>query len=181
MNHVIKTKRLTLRPWTDDDAENLYQIARDPRVLPMNDQTPHPDAAYSLAVIKMIYSEPDIYAIVRNSDNRPIGCIGLSPCDSEDTDDFNKPLRERELGYWLGYSYWHHGYMTEAATAIINYGFRDLKLDRIWAQTWLLNKPSIRLLDKLGFGYQYLDNYQTGAGKKERNYVACLNAEDWHK
>lgn len=172
---------MILRPWRYDDANQLYKIARDPRVLPMSDQTPHPDAAYSLAVIQMIYSEPDIYAIVSVQTDNPIGCIGLSLCDSDDTDDFNKPLRERELGYWLGYDYWHRGYMTEAAIAIIDYGFSNLKLDRIWAQTWLRNQPSVHLLDKLGFSYQYLDSYQTRLGVIEQNYVACLNAEDWHR
>ena len=179
MSETIETKRLILRPWCDGDAADLYQIAKDPEVLPMNDQTPHKDVAYSLSVIKMIYSEPGIYAIVERESNKPIGCIGLTPCDSQDTDDFNKPLKERELGYWLGRNYWHHGYMYEAATALLDEGFTKLMLDRVWAQTWLRNKPSIKLLDKLGFRYQYLDNYQTGDGKTEREYVACLQAEDW--
>lgn len=55
-----------------------------------------------------------------------------------------------ELGYWLGHEVWGQGYATEACEAVLELGFRDLRLDRIWAQVIVGNDASCRVLAKLG-------------------------------
>ena len=52
-------------------------------------------------------------------DGTLIGACGIDPRD-EGT----------ELGYWLGAGYWGHGFMTEAARAVIDYAFGDLRHER---------------------------------------------------
>ena len=58
--------------------------------------------------------------------------------------------REAEIGYELAPAYWGLGYATEAARAMLAYGFRELGLQRIWAWCNAENRASSRVLEKLG-------------------------------
>jgi RimJ/RimL family protein N-acetyltransferase len=58
--------------------------------------------------------------------------------------------RDADIGYELDPHYWGHGYAIEAARAIMEFGFAELLLHRIWAKTNADNTGSIRLLEKLG-------------------------------
>ena len=61
-----------------------------------------------------------------------------------------RPDDEWELGYWLGEPYWNRGYASEAATALRDYAFEALKLERIVAGHYADNHASGRMLTKLG-------------------------------
>ncbi len=58
---------------------------------------------------------------------------------------------EAEIGYTVASEHQHKGYGIEAATALVNFIFSELKLDCVLARTVSDNRPSIRLLEKLGF------------------------------
>jgi RimJ/RimL family protein N-acetyltransferase len=58
--------------------------------------------------------------------------------------------RRGELGYWIAVPYWNLGYATEAAKALIDYGFEELDLNRVVAQHITRNPASGRVLQKLG-------------------------------
>jgi ribosomal-protein-alanine N-acetyltransferase len=58
--------------------------------------------------------------------------------------------RRAELGYWLARPAWGHGFATEAAQAVLDFGFRELGLARVYAQVLAGNSASLRVLDKLG-------------------------------
>ncbi len=69
------------------------------------------------------------------------------------------------LGYWLGESYWGHGYATEAAHAIIGFAFDVLKLNEITASALPENERSIRVLEKVGLvhmGQRFEDTVERG-------------------
>lgn len=55
-----------------------------------------------------------------------------------------------DIGYELDPAHWGHGYATEAAKAIIDFGFTGLHVHRIWASTLAVNDGSVRVLTKLG-------------------------------
>jgi RimJ/RimL family protein N-acetyltransferase len=55
-----------------------------------------------------------------------------------------------ELGYWIGVPYWGRGYATEAARALMRYGYSRLGLHRIQARHFLRNPASGRVMEKLG-------------------------------
>ena len=78
--------------------------------------------------------------------HRPfIGAIGL---------EFNHQSRFAELGYWLGVPYWNKGYTTEAARALVAYGFEELRLNRIQARHMTNNPASGRVMQKIGMTYE---------------------------
>ena len=56
-----------------------------------------------------------------------------------------------EIGYWLGEDYWGQGIMSKAVELITNYGFDELKLERIYTSVFEFNKASIRILEKNGY------------------------------
>lgn len=58
--------------------------------------------------------------------------------------------RVGELGYWFGRRYWGRGYASEAAEALVAFGFLDLKLERIWSAVHPANLASARVLVKAG-------------------------------
>jgi len=55
-----------------------------------------------------------------------------------------------ELGYWIGVPYWSNGYCTEAARALVTYGFEELELDSVQARHLVENPASGRVMNKLG-------------------------------
>ncbi len=59
-----------------------------------------------------------------------------------------------ELGYWVGVPYWGRGYATEAAAAVVEFGFRVLALERIWARAFARNPASSRVLEKIGMAHE---------------------------
>lgn len=55
-----------------------------------------------------------------------------------------------ELGYWIGKNYWGKGFATEAVNRMIQFGFIELGLNRIWASAISRNRSSIKVLEKSG-------------------------------
>jgi RimJ/RimL family protein N-acetyltransferase len=62
--------------------------------------------------------------------------------------------RRAELGFWLGVPYWGRGYCTEAAQAVVAFGFEVLKLNRIYAGHFKGNTASQRVMLKLGMRHE---------------------------
>ena len=92
--------------------------------------------------------EEHCFGIVRKSDNVLMGSAGLA------TDSKRENEKVKMLGYSLGADYWGNGYMTEAATEIIGYGFAELELDLISAYTYPHNERSKNVLRKCGFALE---------------------------
>ena len=61
------------------------------------------------------------------------------------------PAQAASMGYWLGEAETGKGYMTEALPAVVHYAFREMDLSRIEAATLEENRPSRRLLARIGF------------------------------
>ena len=85
------------------------------------------------------------FAITLTTDKDLIGAIELR---------LDLKNENGELGYWIGKPYWSHGYCTEAARAVVAYGFEVLKLNRIHARHFKRNVPSGRVLEKIGMHYE---------------------------
>ena len=72
-----------------------------------------------------------------------------------------------DVGYDLAPEHWGNGYATEAVTAILGFGFRELSLHRIEARCVTANERSVRLLERLGF----TEEERLPAGGVSRGYV----------
>lgn len=146
---ILETKRLVLRPWSEDDAEELYQCARDPEVGPPAGWQPHLSVENSREIIRDVLSAPEIFAVCLKERGTPIGSIGLHRNDLAEKDD------EYELGYWVGRPFWGQGIIPEASREILRYAFEDLKMNRIWCGYYDGNEKSRRVQEKLGFVYHH--------------------------
>lgn len=145
---ILETDRLMLRPWVEDDAEELYKYAKDPDVGPMAGWPVHTSVENSREIIRSVLSAPETYAVCLKETGKPVGSIGLHRNDLATQDD------EYELGYWLGKPYWGQGLIPEASREVLRYAFEDLGMNRIWCGYYDGNEKSRRVQVKLGFEYQ---------------------------
>ena len=80
---ILKTERLILRSWHENDASQLYELAKDPRVGPPAGWPVHESVENSKDVIKFVLSVPETYAITLKENKEVIGSIGvLTGCHS---------------------------------------------------------------------------------------------------
>ncbi|NYC32212.1 RimJ/RimL family protein N-acetyltransferase [Clostridium saccharobutylicum] len=100
---IFKTDRLILRPWKEEDAQQLYKYAKDPNVGPIAGWPVHTDVENSRQIIRDVLSEDETYAVVLKDDNLPIGSIGLMIGKKSNMALGND---EGEIGYWIGVPYW---------------------------------------------------------------------------
>ncbi len=145
---TLTTERLTLRQLRPDDAHAVAMRAGDRRVAKYLIAVPSP---YPVALASRWIAGPlawwhqgrgVTHAItLREHPNELLGSVSL-----------RRFVRDRraELGYWLGADSWGYGYATEAAGALIDFGFAELGLSRIYAHVLEGNEASCRVLDKLG-------------------------------
>ena len=94
---ILETERLVLRPWNENDAEDLYTYAKDPAVGPIAGWPPHKSVGESLDVIRNVLNGKEAYAVCLREDLKAIGAIELKlngHTDMTEKDD------ECELGYW---------------------------------------------------------------------------------
>jgi len=145
---TLETERLILRPWSEDDAEELYKYAKDIDVGPMAGWPVHTSVENSREIIRTVLSAPETYAVCLKETGKPIGSIGLHRNDLAEKDD------EYELGYWIGKPFWGQGLIPEASREILRYAFEDLEMSRIWCGYYDGNEKSHKVQIKLGFEYQ---------------------------
>lgn len=148
----LETERLILRPWTEADAESLYECAKDPAVGPVAGWPPHRSVDESLNVIRNVLNGPQCYAICEKTDNKAIGAVELK---LKGHTDMTQREDECELGYWLGRPFWGRGYMPEAAKTLLCYGFETLGMTTVWCGYYDGNDKSKRVQEKLGFIYHH--------------------------
>lgn len=174
----LRTERLLLRSWCDDDAEELYRQASDPRVGPAAGWPAHQSAAESRDIISNVLAAPSTYAIVLKTTGLPVGSIGLKTGDGTrqtDRDD------ECELGYWIGAPHWGQGLVPEAARALINHAFEDLGMRAIWCAFYDGNEQSRRVQEKLGFTFHHTTEGVDVPllGEVRISHVSLLARGDW--
>lgn len=176
---MLKTNRLLLRPWQAEDAEILYEYAKDPAVGPPAGWPPHTSVENSREVIQNVLSVPETYAVCLK-DGKPVGSIGLKlngQTDMTDRDD------ECELGYWIGKPYWGQGLIPEAARELLRYAFEELGMRSVWCGYYEGNEKSRRVQEKLGFVYQYTtENLEVKLLNERRTgYTSLLTKERWER
>jgi RimJ/RimL family protein N-acetyltransferase len=145
---TLHTSRLRLRPFTSGDAADLFALHSNAHVLRYWDSPPWTEPARGerfIAACRQLSEDGSgaRLAIDRLSDARFIGWCSLTR--------WNPDFRSAALGFILEDSAWGHGYMTEAAAAVLEWAYETLDLNRVQAETDTRNVASARVLEKLGF------------------------------
>ena len=151
----LYTERLILRSWREEDAESLYEYAKDPAVGPIAGWPAHNSVEESRDVIRNVFTGRECYAICEKENGKAIGAIELK---LNGRTDMTEREDECELGYWLGKPFWGKGYMPEAAREILRHGFEDLGMNVIWCGYYDGNSKSKRVQEKVGFCYHHTCN-----------------------
>ena len=165
----MKSERITLRPWQDNDAKALYKYARDPDVGPRAGWPPHRSEAESLEIIRTVFNNPTTWAIVWNETGEAIGAMGYGPsCDC------SLPAREGEptVGYWVAKPYWGQGICTEALRLMMEHVRETTDIPSLISGHFVDNPASGRVMEKCGFlptgDFAYDERLYGGKGRAIR-------------
>lgn len=145
---TLHTARLRLRPVVDADADDLFALHSNAFVLRYWDAPPWTERARAdafIATCRQIAEEGSgaRLALDRASDGAFLGWCGLT--------HYHQEYRSASLGFCLTEAAWGQGYATEAARALLRWGFDALDLNRVQAEADTRNAASARVLEKLGF------------------------------
>lgn len=177
---MLETHRLLLRPWREEDAEELYRYAGDNEVGPPAGWPPHTSVENSRDIIRNVLSVPETYAVCLKENGNPIGSIGLKLGDATDMTDRED---ECELGYWIGKPYWGQGLIPEAARELLRRAFEDLGMNKVWCGYYGGNEKSRRVQEKLGFTYHHTtEGLEIKLlGEVRTGHAQVLTREEWSK
>ncbi len=175
---ILETPRLFLREYELSDLESLHRYSSDLLTLKYMLWGPN-TLTDSLDFIKRSIQESERkprvsydLAIIEKSNNLLIGGVSLIRHD-----------REAEIGWILNQAYWGKGLATEAAHALIRFGFVDLNLDRIIATCDADNTASHQLMRRCGFALVSVQKeVRKSRNKSEKNHdqiLTELKEEDW--
>ena len=118
----LHSERLLLRNIQIDDLEDIFEYSSTPKVGPNAGWKPHETKEETLDIMQAIFlNQETVWGIILKENGKMVGSIGLVKDDRRD----NKKVRM--LGYAIGENYWGKGLMTEAARAVIRYGFEGIE------------------------------------------------------
>ena len=148
---VLITERLTLRPLDSRDATAIHRLASDSEIADTTLTFPHPYPFHAAVEwIERAHKEwkaetAFIFAITLKESKEFIGGIGLHLSAHD---------RHAEMGFWVGKPYWNNGYTSEAANAMLKFGFETLDLHKIYGRHFPRNVASGKVLLKIGMKYE---------------------------
>jgi RimJ/RimL family protein N-acetyltransferase len=152
----LTTPRLVLRDKRADDLDFTAELFADPRVMRwIGDGSTYPrdEVEVRFARVMAIEGEPghdrwDAFKIIeRKADGARVGQAGLLRCEIDG-------MPEIEIGWWLAAAAWGHGYATEAALALRDFAFRELRLERLSVVLYAENVTSVAVAQRIGGAYQ---------------------------
>lgn len=173
---VIKTDRLILRAFNDNDLEDLYAYAKTPGLGEMAGWPHHKSIEDSKEVLERFKKNKDVLAIEK--EGKVIGSIGLHPVDSEFYKEF-EDKKGKEIGFVLSEDFHRQKIMTEAVKALMKYAFEDLGLDYISAGYFRGNFKSRWFQQKLGFSYYGSHVVKVAMGNFEPTHQTIFTKEDY--
>lgn len=173
---VLRTPRLVLRPWRQDDLEDFYSYASVDGVGQMAGWKPHANREDSQAVLDRFVEGRKTFALEYGG--KVIGSLGVEKYNEEQFPEF-RDKQCREIGYVLAKDYWGMGLMPEAVKEVIRYLFEEVRLDVILCAHFLSNRQSGRVQEKCGFRHYAYGTFRTKFDTVEEDETNILTREDW--
>ena len=170
-NVVLKTDRLTLRPFRGSDLSDFFEYAKVDGVGQMAGWLPHKNLDESRAILDMFIREKKTLALEHQG--KVIGSLGIDLYNEKDYPEF-AVLQGREIGYVLSKDYWGQGLMPEAVTAVIQYLFDVENLDFLICGHFERNGRSRRVIEKCGFRYIKTVGFQTEYNTQDQSMEYIL-------
>jgi len=178
---VIRTERLVLRGWRDEDRAAFAALNADPQVMEHFMHTL--DRATSDAEAEVMATNLELdgwgqWAVTLPEDDRFLGFTGM------DVVDFPAGWTPAtEIGWRFARHAWGHGYATEAARAVLAYAFGELVLDEVVSFTATTNVRSQHVMQRLGMHRDPADDFdhpRVPAGHRLRRHVLYrLRRPEW--
>lgn len=149
---ILETERLLLRQLEMGDAPRIFEILNDSPEIAKNVLSfPYPyPAGRAEAWIEQTYQDfaegtGFSWAVIHKTDQLLIANVNMIVREKH---------RRGGLGYWLAKPYWGKGYMTEAVKRVLQFGFEDHQLNRIYAECFVRNLASEKVMLKVGMTYE---------------------------
>ena len=170
-NVILKTERLTLRPWSLDDLVDFNEYASVDGVGQMAGWLPHKNIEESRVILNRFIAGTNEFALEYNG--KAIGSLGIEKYNEAVLPEYDGKLG-REIGYVLSKDYWGMGLMPEAVNAVIKYLFETVNLDFIVCGHYTDNAQSKRVQEKCGFRHLKLIKTKTQYGADKDLWVSVL-------
>ena len=171
----LKTPRLEIREFTADDFPALHACTSDPLVTRFFSWGPNTESETREFLERVVQAAPQrprehyVFAVVLLG----YGLIGGCFLDRRRDQEF-------EIGYYLRRDCWNQGLATEAAGALVPFGFRDLGAHRLYARVDPENPASARVLESIGFRLEGEFRSDTlNRGEWRDSLIYALLAEEW--
>lgn len=146
---TLETDRLMLRPLRHTDALPIQAAASAHSIADTTISIPHPypereaESYIHRQLAALTVGQAVTFAIDHKAESTWCGLIEVREIDPEHS--------QAELSFWIAVERWGQGYMSEALPPILNFGFNDLGLNRLYAYHMLRNPGSGKVLQKNGF------------------------------
>ena len=174
----MKTERLVLRPWREEDLEDLYAYARVDGVGQMAGWKPHESIGESRQILDMFIREKKTFAL--EYEGKAIGSLGIETYEEARYPELDlEDKRGREIGYAMSKDYWGRGLMPEAVRAAVRWLFDDVGLDFILVGHFPWNRRSARVIEKCGFRYVRIIPFKTRLGTVEESEQSIMYREQF--
>ena len=174
---TLESSRLILRNFTEQDTDDLYRYAVDPNIGPRAGWKPHESREESLEIVRMFMQDDNVWAIERKSDHRVIGSLGFH------NDKWRNLPDARMFGYVLAQDCWGQGYMSEAVSRAMQYGFLEAGMRLLSVSHYTFNDRSRRVIEKCGFVYEgtLRQTFLRFDGEIFDEAVYSITKEEWLK
>jgi len=177
MSVQLETQRLLLRPFSQEDAPDLYAFASDLRVGPAAGWPPHTSVEQSGFYIRTVFSRPGIFAAVEKGTGTVIGFVGYEGKHRPEL-----PAPDDEIGYALHPDFWGRGLIPEAVEAVLRWGFETQGLETVWCSHYDGNDQSCRVIEKTGFSYRFSqDEPDESTGQIRLTHYYALEKSAWQR
>lgn len=180
---TIRTERLILRHWQENDLESFARLNADPRVMeyfPSVKTFEESSKEYEAILEHFRKYGYGWWAVSEKNKTNFIGFIGLRYIDFPAS--FTPSV---EIAWRLAYDYWRKGYATEGANASLEYGFEVLKLPEIISFTSVPNIRSQAVMERIGMHHDSQDDFDHPKLSKEhklsRHVLYRIKSSEWQQ